>query len=66
MKFNLTINCDNAAFRASEGNVATEVVADMLRKIADAVDGGSSFSINHIPVRDPNGNTVGEYGFTRR
>lgn len=57
MTFQLTIKCDNAAFE--DGNLYAEV-ARILREAAEGVEG----NFKSLPMRDSNGNKVGEWQFS--
>ena len=65
MRYTIKIDLDNAAFEPSKGHE----VARILRELANDVEqfaftkasGGVRF-----PVRDVNGNRVGDHGYTRR
>lgn len=61
MKFKLEIDTGNAAFGATIDERLSEVVR-ILREAADKLDDG----YNAAPLRDANGNTVGEFKFTGR
>lgn len=57
MKLSLSLNTSNAAFEAQSG---TET-ARILRELADKLDGGDILPGESIPLRDYNGNTVGQF-----
>jgi hypothetical protein len=59
MKFNLTINCDNAAF----DDKPQEEVARILRELASKLCGYDLSYMNCGPLRDNNGNRVGEWEY---
>lgn len=63
MKFNLTINCNNAAF--CEGDEPTTQsagpeIARILRQVARQIENGAPFDYFQT-IRDLNGNDVGRY-----
>jgi hypothetical protein len=56
--FKLSINMENDAFAENPG----EEVARILRDVANRVEGHPHFSKGHSqPLRDANGNTVGNF-----
>lgn len=66
MKFVLTVNCDNAAFRLDESEATTETAAPelarILRKAAEQIENGVPYDYSQT-IRDTNGNDVGAYAF---
>lgn len=59
MTLKITINIDNAAF---DGRMEHEVASTLLSFLARIQNGGGL----EMPLRDTNGNTVGEARLTRR
>lgn len=59
MTLKITINIDNAAF---DGRMEYEVASILLSFLARIQNGGGL----EMPLRDTNGNTVGEARLTRR
>lgn len=59
MTLKITINTDNAAF---DGRMEYEVASILLSFLARIQNGGGL----EMPLRDTNGNTVGEARLTRR
>lgn len=59
MKLTITINTDNAAF---QGRMEYEVASILLTFLARLQGGGEM----EMPLRDSNGNTVGESRLIRR
>lgn len=57
MKFNLYVNCDNAAF---DSNPAPEVVR-ILREVAQQIEDAGEVPDMFKTIRDVNGNDVGRY-----
>lgn len=69
MKFNVEFDVDYAWYRCDEDSklIDLRMVAQTLRKIADAVDGGT-IDGNHewgCFIRDGNGNKVGKWCFKK-
>jgi len=63
MKLQLQIQCNNAAFEDSCG----DEVARLLREAAAKIEGASQKALRGFgnPLRDINGNRVGEFQFSQ-
>lgn len=59
MKFQLTINCDNAAFFVDD-DLQGEEIARILREAADKLEHGHAAG----PLYDVNGNRVGSFNYS--
>ena len=57
MQFQLTIDCDNAAFQDNPSELA-----DILRKLAERLESGQP--VDGYTLRDSNGNNVGMSQFS--
>lgn len=60
MKFQLTIDCDNAAFQDENNDISYSAeVARILRSLADSVEHNATIDFEKT-LRDINGNVVGK------